>query len=190
MPYIQNALNFTIEAILGFYLIIVILRFLFQLFRVDFRNPISQMVVKLTTPPLQLLRRFIPGLFGIDFASVVLILFIGFIKTFLLSMFSGYPANVGAVFIISLAETINTITWVFILTLLASVVLSWVAPHSHHPAARMVNDLSEPILKPFRRIIPPIQGIDLTPILAFLALNLVTKLVVHPLMDLGRGLLF
>lgn len=190
MPYVQNALSFTIETILGFYLIITVLRFLFQLFRVDFRNPISRLVIKATNPPLKILHRFIPGLFGIDLATIVLIVLTGFVKTMLLLMVSGYSTNPGAAFILSLAESISTLTWALIIIILASAILSWVAPMSGHPAARLVYSMSTPVLKPFRKLIPSIQGIDLTPVLALLMLNLVLRLVVDPLTDLGRTMLF
>jgi len=189
MPYIQNALSFTIETILGLYLIAVILRFVFQLCRVDFRNPISQMIVSITNPPLKFLRRFIPGLFGVDMASVVLILITGMIKTSLLLMVSGYPTNLPGAFVLTLGEVINTIIWTFLISILASAVLSWVAPRAHHPMISIVLGISDPVLRPFRRILPAMSGIDLSPLLALLVLNLALKLVVHPLNDIGRQLI-
>ena len=189
MPYIQNALSFTIETILGFYLIIVVLRLLFQLFRADFRNPLCHLVITATNLPLQILRRFIPGLFGIDLATIALILITAFVKTILLLSVSGFPTNPAGAFVLALGESVNILAWILIIIILASAVLSWVAPMSRHPAASLVLSMSEPILRPFRRLIPAISGIDLTPILALLALNLVQRLVVHPLTDLGRGML-
>lgn len=187
MPYIQNALTFIIETIVGLYLIAVILRFLFQLLRVDFRNPISQMIVTLTNAPLKFLRRFIPRLYGIDLASIVLILLVGLLKTGLLLTISRFDFNLPGAFVITLSEVLNTISWTLIIVILGSAILSWVAPTSHHPAARLLGDMSSPILRPFRRVLPPFSGIDLTPILALLALNLLRKLVVHPLTDVGRS---
>ena len=189
MPYIQNALSFTVETILGLYLIIIILRFLFQLFQVDFRNPVSQMVVMLTNTPLKLLRQFIPGFFGIDLASVVLALIIGVMKTALLLTLSGIPFNFPGALVLTLAEIINISVWIMIIAILVSAILSWVAPRSHNPAIRIVTEISEPVLRPFRRIIPSMSGIDLSPLLALLILNLSLKLFVHPLTDLGRNLI-
>jgi YggT family protein len=190
MPYIQNALTFTIETILGIYLIAVILRFLFALLRVDFRNPISQLIFAVTNPPLKFLRRFIPGLYGIDLSAVVLILVVGIIKTGLLVTISGIPPNVPGIVVITVAEVLNTVTWTFIVAILGSAVLSWVAPMTQHPAAQLVNGISYPVLKPFRKILPAFQGIDLSPILALITLNLIQRLVVHPISDLGRSLFF
>ncbi len=189
MPYIQNALTFAIETILGFYLIIAILRLLFQIVRADFRNPICQLVIRATNLPLQFLRRFIPGLFGIDLATIALIVVTAFVKTMLLLSASGYPASPAGAFVLALGESVNVLTWILIIIILASAILSWVAPMSRHPAAWLVSSMSEPLLRPFRKLIPAIQGIDLTPILALLVLNLVQRLVVHPLTDLGRSML-
>jgi len=190
MPYIQNALSFTIEVVVGLYLIAVILRFLFQLFRVDFRNPVSQVIVTLTNPPLKLLRRFIPGIYGIDLPSIVLMIVVGATKTGLLLFVSGINSNFPGVLVLSIGEILNTITWSLIIAILASAILSWVAPRSHNPVAVIANQLSEPILRPFRRILPSFSGIDLSPILALLALNLVLRLVVHPVTDAGRRFFF
>lgn len=189
MPYIQNALSFTIETILGLYLIAVILRFLFQLCRVDFRNPVSQMIVTITNPPLQFLRRFIPGLYGIDLASVILVFMVGFLKTYLLLSVSGLNANLPGVTALTTGEIINIVIWTFILCILISAILSWVAPPANHPVIGIILGICEPVLRPFRRILPVMSGIDLSPVLALLTLNIALRLVVHPLNDIGRQLI-
>lgn len=189
MPYIQNALSFTIETVIGLYLIAVILRLLFQLCRVDFRNPISQMIVTITNPPLKFLRRFIPGLLGADMASVVLIVIVGIIKTTLLLSISGYQLNLPGVVVLALGEVVNILIWTLIISILITSVLSWVAPRASHPALYIVSGISNAVLNPFRSLLPAMSGIDLSPLLAFLALNLATKLIVYPLTDLGRSLI-
>jgi YggT family protein len=189
MPYFQDALSLIIEVLVGLYLIAVILRFLFQLFRVDFHNPISQTIVKVTNPPLRLLRRFVPGLFGIDMASVVLILIVGFIKLFLLTSISGLKISPAAIVVMSFAEILNIICWILLIAIFARAILSWIAPRSYHPAIRLLDGLSEPLLTPFRRLLPSMGGLDLSPIFAILAINLVQRLLVNPLFDLSRQLL-
>ena len=184
MPYIQDALGFTVEILLGLYLIAAILRFLFQLLRVDFHNPISQTIVKVTAAPLRLLRRFIPGLSGIDLASIVLIVGVALCKVFLLATIAGKSISLGAALIWSVAEPINTICWVFLIAIFVRVILSWVAPRSYNPGIRIITGLTEPLLAPFRRLLPGLGGLDLSPIFVIIAINLVQKLVVNPLFDL------
>ncbi len=188
MPYLLNASSFLIDMILGAYLIAVVLRFLFQILQVDFRNPVSQLVVALTNPPLKLLRRYIPGFYGIDLASVVLMLVVGVAKTGTLLLVSGIPFNFAGSVVLSVAEVINLITWIMIIVILVSAILSWVAPRNYNPVFRLVGEMSYPILKPFRSILPAFGGLDLTPILALLVLNLVQRLIVLPISDFGRSL--
>ncbi len=194
MPYLHNALSFTLETVVGLYLTVVILRLLLQLLRADFYNPISRFIVAATHPPLTLLRRFIPdmrlGLSGIDLSTVLLILIVGIIKTTLLLTLSGYGFNLFGVLLLSLADVLNSIIWILIIIILGSAILSWVAPLSQHPTIRLINNMSNPLLAPFRKILPYIQGIDLSPLLALLLLNLIKSLVIHPVSDLGRSFLF
>ena len=189
MTYLQDALGMIVEVLLGLFLVLVILRFLFQLLRVDFRNPIANAIVKITNPPLRILRRFIPGLYGIDLASIVLILLIAFLKTFLLLAISGIQVNPTGLLVYALAESLNVICWALLIAIFASAILSWIAPRSHHPAARIINGISDPALQPFRRLMPNLGGLDLSPIFALLAINLVQRLVVNPLFDWSRTLI-
>ncbi len=193
MPYIQNALGFLVEAVLGFYLIVCTLRCIFQMFRVAFRNPISQVVVVLTNYPLKILNRFIPDAFAqpftrylsADLAAIVLILIVAILKTISLLLLSGIPINLAGAVIFSIGEIINTVVWTLIIAILASSIISWIAPASPHPAIQIVSRISDSLLLPFRKFIPALQGIDISPIFALLTLNLIQKLVAHPLTDLG-----
>ena len=188
MPYIQDAFGMVVEVLLGLFLVLAILRFLFQLLRVDFRNPVANAIVMITNPPLRILRRFIPGLYGIDLASVVLILLVAFVKTYLLLFIAGYSANPAGLLVYATAESLNIICWVLMIAIFGSAILSWIAPHSHHPAARILNGVSEPALRPFRRLMPNLGGLDISPIFALLAINLVQRLLVNPLFDWSRSL--
>lgn len=189
MPHIQNALGSLTATLAGLYLVVAILRFLFQLLRVDFRNPLVRTIVAITNPPLRLLRRVIPGLYGIDLAAVVLIWSIGLLKLALVLVIAGHPFRWSGALIVSLADSLDTLVWVFLIAVLARVVVSWVAPRSHHPAIRIVEGLSEPVMAPFRRLLPPLGGLDLSPILTLLALRLAQQIVVAPLLDFGVRLL-
>ncbi|NKB77977.1 MAG: YggT family protein [Gammaproteobacteria bacterium] len=189
MPYVQNALSFTIETIIGLYLIVVILRFLIQLLRIDFRNPISQSIFAVTNYPLRLLRPFIPGLYGIDLASVFLILIVAFLKYALLILVSGYSFSFIGILVLAIGEAINTTTWIFLIAIIVRAILSWVASSSRHPVLDILGGLSEPILGVFRRMLPDLKGLDLSPILAILAINLVQKLVAYPIIDAGKMLM-
>ena len=189
MPYLQDALTLIIEVLLGLFLIAVILRFLFQLMRVDFRNPIAQTIVTVTNPLLKPLRRFVPGLYGIDLASVLLILIVAVAKFILLTLVAGYALpGAGAIGLSVLAEVLNLVCWILLIAIFVRAIISWVAPNSYHPAIRILDGLSEPVLAPIRRLLPSMGGLDLSPIFAILAINLVQRLVVAPLYDYARVL--
>ena len=189
MPYLSNAMASVIETIIGLYLIAVVLRFVLQLLRVDFRNPLVQTIVAVTDPPLRVLRRFVPGLYGFDLAAVFLIWMVALFKLALRLWAADYEFNWSGALVLSLADGLNTVLWVFLFAVLIRVVLSWVAPRSYHPAVRVINELSEPVMAPFRRILPSFGGLDLSPILTLLALRFVQQLLLTPLTNFGAGLL-
>lgn len=185
MTPVQNGAILVVEVLVGLYLLALMLRLLFQLFRVDFRNPISQMIVTVTNPVLRPLRRYVPGFYGIDMASVILILIVGAIKFYVLAAIAGVnPGPIAALFR-GLLESLNTICWILLIAIIASAILSWVAPRSYHPAVQVIHGISQPLLAPFRRFIPSLGGLDISPIFALLAIQLVQTTVI-PL--LGRGL--
>lgn len=178
-----------LQNIIGLYLFVVIVRFLCQLLRVDFRNQLVQLVVLLTNPPLRFLRRFIPGLYGIDLTAVVLIWLLGLLKLVVPLTLSGVQLKWSGAFILGAANSLDTIAWVLLTAVLIRAVLSWVAPHSHHPGARLVVELSEPLLAPFRRLLPSLGGLDLSPILVLMSIRFVQQLLLVPLATWGARLL-
>lgn len=180
MGVVADIGTFLVQTLLTFFLIAVIVRLLLQVARADFYNPISQFIVKLTNPLLLPLRRFIPGLGGIDFAAVVLALVVQLLATTVLLVLQGFsPVNPlymiawGLIGILSL--TLN----IYLFTVLASIVVSWVAPYSDHPAVLLLRQFTEPVMAPFRKIVPSIGGIDISPILLFISIQILQIVLGH-----------
>ncbi len=191
MSYFGQAALYLIQVVFGFYILLVLLRLLFQLARADFYNPVSQFIVTLTQPPLQFLRRFIPGLFGIDMAAVVLLLALQMLEIYLLAGMRGAVPTAASVAVLACAHLIEFTVYVYIVAILIRVVLSWVNPYgTRHPFADLLYSLTEPLLAPARRLIPPIAGLDLSPIAVLVLLQLTLILLVRPLNDLGARLLY
>ncbi len=186
--YLSDAGRFLIEVVIGFYLLVVILRFLFQVMRADFYNPLSQFVVVLTNPPLRFLRRFIPGFWGIDIASVVLALAVALLKLYLITTISGIRVGAGPAVLLAIAEILETVVYVFIVVTIARAILSWFQP-GYHPLVRLLDSLSEPLLLPIRRVLPPIGGLDFSPFVLIILLTLALKLIVAPIADSGYMML-
>lgn len=173
-----------------FYLTIVLLRFLLQLARADFYNPISQFVVKATNPPLRPLRRFIPGWGGIDGASLVLAVIIQAITFFLIlfALNGGVPGiNPLTLVTWSVLNVLGLIVKIYFWSVIAVVVVSWIAPGSHHPAIQLVAQITEPVMRPVRNVMPAIGGLDLSPIVVFLILNVISVVIDHMKVAAGLG---
>ncbi|OLU24023.1 YggT family protein [Pseudomonas sp. PA27(2017)] len=179
---LNTAAVYVLQTIGSFYLLIVLLRFILQLVRADFYNPLSQFIVRATHPILKPLRRIIPSLGGLDLASLVLALIVQFVLMALTLMLMG--VGIGdplLVLVWSIIGVTALLLKVFFFALIISVILSWVAQGTHNPAALLVNQICEPLLMPIRRILPNLGGLDLSPIVAFLILNLIDMLVIRNL---------
>lgn len=180
MSGLVEALIYIIQTLGSLYLLIVLLRFILQLVRADFYNPLSQFTVKATQPLLKPLRRLIPSIAGLDTASLVLAVLVQLLLMVVtLSLMSFNPISVIPQLLVwSLIGVTSLFFKVFFFALIVSVILSWVAPDSYNPGAQLVNQLCEPLLAPFRKLLPNLGGLDLSPIFAFIALNLVDRFVI------------
>ncbi len=187
-PYISDAAVFLISTVFNLYIFAVLLRFLMQWVRADFYNPVSQFLVKLTNPPLRPLRRVIPGLGGIDLASVVLLIALQMIDLLLINLAVGRMNSAGGLFVTAIAELLSTLITLYFITILVEVILSWIAAGTYNPIAYLVHQINTPVMAPARRLIPPIGGIDLSPLVVIIVLQLVKILVVAPLMNFGQSL--
>jgi YggT family protein len=187
--YFSNAGVFLIDAIFGLYIFAVLLRFLFQLVRADFYNPLCQAIVTVTNPPLRPLRRYVPSLAGLDTASILLLLVLQMANTLLVALVLGLSPNPVGLIVVAVAELLGKVVWTFIGAIIIQVILSWVSPGAYNPVSSVVHALTEPLLAPARRVLPPLGAIDLSPLVVILGLQLSQILVVAPLRDLGATLL-
>ncbi len=183
MNGLNTAAVYVLQTLGSLYLLIVLLRFILQLVRADFYNPLSQFAVKATKPLLNPLRKVIPGFGGLDLASLVLALLVQLLLMALTLLLLGAfdVALLPQLLVWSVIGVTALFVKIFFFALIVSVILSWVAPHSHNPGAQLVNQLCEPLLMPIRRILPSLGGLDISPIFAFIALNLVDMLVIKNL---------
>ena len=172
--FLTQAGVYLVKVVFELYLFAVLLRFLFQLVRADFYNPVAQFVVALTNPVLRPLRRMIPGLFGWDLASVLLLLGLKSVELFLIAWLREHPVSSIGIAVVAVSELLELVLYVFIVAVFARVLLSWVAPYGghHSPAMGLLVSLTEPLMRPARRLIPPIGGVDLSPIAVIVVLQL------------------
>jgi YggT family protein len=172
MGYFTNAGLFLLNVIFGLYIFAVLLRFLLQLVRADFYNPIAQFLVSITNPPLKPLRRVIPGMFGIDFASVVLLVLLELIFQTLLAALLNQPVTVAALLVHGVFDLLQSTLSIYLYGILIMVILSWINPYPN-PVSQLLGRLTDPLLRPARQMLPSFSGIDLSPMLVMVGIVLV-----------------
>lgn len=193
-----SILHLIVYSLMSLFLVIVILRFLLQLVRADFYNPVSQAIVKITMPLLKPLRKFIPSILGIDTASVVLIILVQLLATILLCVIMGAMeliVNPLPLILWGVIGALTIVSSIFFWCMIISIIGSFIAPMSHHPLLTLANQIINPLTAPIRKLIPPLGGVlDISPIIILLGLQIVNMLLarlatlvgVYPQLVLGN----
>jgi YggT family protein len=178
--------NLLIQTFFYLYLLAVLLRFLLQVARADFYNPISQFLVKATNPLLKPLRRIIPGVMGIDMSSIVLVLLLQMVATCLLLLINGLAIiNPLVMMIWAIIGSIGMIVNIYFFAIIISIIVSWIAPGSYNPAILLIHQITEPVMAPFRNLIPSMGGIDISPIIVIFAIKAIQILLSHAAAAMG-----
>jgi YggT family protein len=168
----MGALHYIVNTLVSLYLAVLLLRLLMQLTRADFRNPVGRAIVQLTDPLVLPLRRVLPPLRRIDSASVVAILLVTIAKVWVLQVILGYgPANLAPLVRQVPLAIVDLVLKTYLYSLILHAILSFVAQGNYSPAQSILASICNPVLKPFRRIIPPIAGLDLSPLWACIAIQ-------------------
>jgi YggT family protein len=166
----NNATLFLITTIFNLYLTVLVVRLILAWARADYFNPITRFIVQITNPVIKPLRKAIPTYAGIEYSTLLFIILLEIIKNYLVGLFwMGVPA-MSVLLIFSIRNTITLILSTFFYSILINAILSWINP-GYSPLGQVLGQLSEPILRPLRRFIPPIAGFDITPIPALLILQ-------------------
>jgi YggT family protein len=180
MTPVGQALVLILNSLGGLYILAVLLRFLFQAAKADFYNPVSQAIVKVTTPTLMPFRKVIPGYRGLDFASLMLALVLNTVATALMVLAAGFSLpDIGTIVSWAFVGLIAFILNIYFYALLISVIASFIAPFSGNPILLMIQQILDPVYSRIRRIIPPMGGLDFSPLFIFLAINVLEILVVN-----------
>lgn len=184
--YMTDPIIFLIDSLFSLYILAVMLRFLLQWCGADFYNPISQFLVKITHPPLRILRRFVPPIGKIDTSSLILILSLQMLSDFSILFLKGVTINIGALTVLSITQLITLLINVFVFAVFARAILSWLNPGTFNAATSILTTLTEPLLDICRRVIPDLGGIDLSPLAALLLLQLAKMVLLPPLHELAN----
>jgi YggT family protein len=184
MTPVEQVGMLVVNTFVGLYLLVVILRFLLQLVRADFYNPISQFIVKATNPLLVPMRKVIPGFGGIDVASLVLALLVQTLGIALILMINNIMP-VPQILLWAVIGVLSLILKIYFWGLLISVIASWIAPGSYNPALILIGQILEPVTRPVRKMLPDMGGLDISPIILFLLIQVVEILVVRGLAQMA-----
>jgi len=181
--YFTNPIVFLVQALFGLFTAVVLLRFLLQWVRADFYNPVSQFVVKATTPVLRPFRRLIPEYAGLDPAALVLAWLVKACELGIVALLTLPQVNPLGALAWALPELVDLTLTIFIFSVLIRAILSWFNPdpHGSHPLAGLLDSLTEPVMRPARRVLPPSGGLDLSPMLVMIGLILLKMLLIPPL---------
>ncbi|MCW8851805.1 MAG: YggT family protein [Gammaproteobacteria bacterium] len=173
----ENPFIFLIDTLFSIYIAIMLLRFILQQVGADFYNPISQFVVKATQPLVAVARRFIPSIKKVDTATLALVLLLMLMKLAILFAITGIQLDGQLLLVKTIYDLISLTFDIFIVALFIQAILSWVNPDPYHPVSSLLRNLTFPILRPIQKHVPPIGGIDLSTLIALIALMFIKRLV-------------
>lgn len=175
---VNQAGVFLIDTLFSLYILAFMLRFLLQLVRADFYNPVSQAIARITNPVLLPLRRVIPGYRGWDIAALLMMFVLEIVKyVIIFKLIAGVPLAPLGVVLLSLQSLFALVLELYFFSILIQAVLSWVNPGTHSPVTSILWRLNEPLLRPVRRVLPPMGGIDFSPLVVMIILQVLRILV-------------
>lgn len=167
----KPALTFIITTFAQLYLLVMLLRFWLPWLRADFRNPIAQGILRLTSPLVIPVRRVIPPIGRLDTATIIVAFGLQYLTILVVLAINGATAGIPPIALTALVDLILLSLRLFTFAIFINIILSWVAPGTYNPATAFISMLVEPVLRPFRRLIPPIGGLDISPIFAIIGLQ-------------------
>ena len=187
MHAINEISLYLIQTATGIYLLIMLLRFILQLVLADFYNPISQFLVRATNPLVLPLRRVLPARGRFDPASLILAILIQWLGIIALLWMSGaaLPA-ISLMLAWSVVGVLGLLVKIYFFALLGMIILSWIAPGASNPAVYLMYQITEPVMAPFRSVLPAMGGLDFSPFLVFILINIV-QIALHNVAE-GLGL--
>ncbi|MEX2130304.1 MAG: YggT family protein [Pseudohongiellaceae bacterium] len=184
MQALTSTADLLISSLGGLFLLAILMRFLLQLAKADFYNPVSQAVVRITNPLVKIFRGVIPGYKGFDFSTLLLALIIEFVFVVALIYLNGFrPPGIGTIITWSVVGVVSFIINIYFWAIIASVIMSFVMLFSGtmnpHPILRLIWQLTEPLMAPVRKIIPPMGGLDFSPMIIFIGIQLLKNLLIQ-----------
>jgi len=172
-----NALVFVINSLAQLYVLVLLLRLLMPWMGIPFNNPISQGILRLTSPLVIPVRRILPPVGRIDTATLLVAYAIQYLTILVIVLIVRQTPAILPIALTALVDLIILTVRLFVFAIIIRVILSWVGGNTYNPAVALIHSITEPVLRPFRRIIPPLGGFDLSPVFAIILLTALTMLL-------------
>jgi YggT family protein len=173
----MEAIRFIVSSLLWLIFFAFLLRVILQFARADFRNPIAQAVVKVTNPLVLPLRRVLPPIGRVDTASIVALCVVELVAAWIVLWMSGIVLSTPNLLLYAARDLVHNVLTFYLVALFIYVILSWVAPGTYSPASALLSRICEPLLEPFRRVIPPIAGLDLSVVFVMILIGALLRVV-------------
>jgi YggT family protein len=182
----QQVFVLLIQVIFGLYEMVILLRLLLRLVRADYHHPIVQAIVRLTKPPISILKRFTPDIRAIETASILLFILVDLIKLLLLAGVGGVMPNLVGLLVWSVGDLLSQTVQLLFYLIIIRAIMSWFNPNPM--LVRLLNTVTDPILNPVKKHVPPLGGLDLSPLVAIVLLQIVEILLADPISTVGMRL--
>jgi YggT family protein len=190
MEFFRNVAIFFVSILFDLYIFVVMLRLLLQWCRANYYNPVAQFTVALTNPIVKPLRRILPAFHNIDLSLILLLVVLEFVKLLIILLLLKQLPNIGLALVWTCLLLINKLLNFYFFAIIVRVILSWFLHHFQtNPITKILFVLTEPILYPARRLLPPISGLDLSPLLVIIGLKVISMFIVFLLATLGAPVL-
>ena len=174
---ISSALVFIVNALTSLYLLVLLLRFWLPWLRADFRNPLAQGILKLTSPVIIPLRRIVPSFGRLDTATILVAFVVQYLAILLILLIIGAGASFSVIATTAIVKLVLLSVNLFMFAIFVRIILSWISPGQYNPATAIISTLTEPLLRPVRRLIPALGGFDISPIFVIIALGALTRVL-------------
>lgn len=181
---VASAIVFVVNALASLYLLVLLLRFWMPWLRADFRNPLAQGILRFTNPLVIPVRRIVPSFGRLDTATVLVAFIVQYLTVLVLLLILGQSADFVSIAITSIVKLTVLSINLFVYAIFIRIILSWLSPGGYNPATAIIETLTEPVLRPFRRLIPSMGGFDISPVFAVILL-LAATILVNGLKPLG-----
>ena len=174
----RDALTFIFRTLLDLYIITFVLRLILQWVRADFRNPLTQFVLRVTNPLVIPARRLIPPAGNLDTATLVVVLLLELLMTLvMINVACLGGAGIGQIIALTVLRVVYLTLRIYLFIILIYVVLSWISPGTYNPAVSLLSSIADPVLRPLRRVIPTIAGLDLSALFAIIGIQAFTMIL-------------